>query len=212
MDILTMIVNGIKNLFFGEQSASEKAANLATFVISIFVLIFALESAMGLITIGRLERQINLLKELSSLSSSEVGDSEYTEKLNVIFKDAVDSLDAYEPVDIYVPILQIVEDNRETIGDILPGAAAWIFLAVLVPFLYKDKLWLVATITSIVAVTGLAVGWIVSQFIHTGDPNWTILIRFIIGVVSLVVIGSMLNKRSSTQQSDRRPEVAEGSE
>ena len=209
MDIVTMIVDGIKNLFFGEQPGSEKAANLAVIIVCIFLAILALESAMGLITIGRLEREVNILKQLSELSEAGVGNNENAKKLNDVFEDAVNSLETYEPVDVYAPILQFVEDNKETMGDILPGAAAWIFLAILIPFMQKDAIWLTATVTVVVLLFGLAVGWLASLIVNTGDANWTVLIRFVIGLISLVLIGGLFNRSSSRAGSENSSNEAE---
>ena len=90
-----MVANAITNLFLGEDSSSQKIINLLVLLFVILAVVFALESAMGLVTIGRLERQVNLLNELNALSEKGLGSHRQLVHLDNAFNEAVRDLEQY---------------------------------------------------------------------------------------------------------------------
>lgn len=202
LDIFTGVVNAIRNLLFGEGKRSEIVANGAILLIGILFLTVALESAMGLITIGRLERQINLLKELSSLSESGLGSNSTAEILDDLHSTYVDALNNYNPTDVAMWIRVIYEQNRETVQSILPGAFPWLLISLVVPFAMDDGRLMKAGVFIIVIFIGAIVGLVTASIFAFADQNINGILRFLAGCGSIGALLLIANLKSGSNDDD----------
>lgn len=197
MEFLNALARWIQNLISGDEPLWQKLAVVASVLGGFVIAAVILESAMGLITIGRLERQVNLLKELSALSQLGVGDHVQTSKLNDIFKNSVNALSSYNPVDILPPISQFISASGETISKVLPGGLLWFLVAMLAPFLVKGS-WIVKlAVFFMVLLFALAIGAVVALVINLSDPGLNSLVRFIVGIIIFGLIIRHSNRRNA---------------
>lgn len=196
MDIITLALNAIRNLFFGEEKLSHKAAYLALLIGCTVVLVLVLESAMGLITIGRLERQINLLKELNALADTGLGTHDNLVKLDSLFSNYVNGLEQYTPADLSLFIHAGVSANLEILGNILPGAVPWLFLAAIAPFAMKEPRALKIAVIVATIVCATFVGFLAALAFQFPNPGISTFVRFVAGCLSIWAIIRWQNRRS----------------
>lgn len=159
-------------------------------------LVVVLESAMGLITIGRLERQINLLKELNALAETGLGSHDKHAKLDSLFSKYVYGLEQYAPLDLSVVIHAGVNANLEILGNVLPGAAPWLFLASIAPFAMKESRTLKIAVIVAVIACATVVGLLAALIFQFADPGINTLVRFVAGCLSIWAIVRWQNRRS----------------
>jgi len=198
------LVDSIRDLFFGEDSWSQKAVNISIILSMIALTVFALESAMGLITIGRLERKVNLLKELNAIADTGVGNANSYTVLDSVFDDSVKSLKQYRAFDLTAWIHGILDDNQEYINNILPGATAWILLALIAPFVMKDRRRIRALVTILLLFIAVAVGFILALIFSFGDSDANAILRLVGSFFSIWVLIRYSNQRTQKQVTESK--------
>ncbi|MCY4538985.1 MAG: hypothetical protein OXE52_12260 [Chloroflexi bacterium] len=201
MDIKSL-VDSIRDLFFGEDSWSLKAANISIVLAMIALTVFALESAMGLITIGRLERKVNLLKELNAIADTGVGNLDSHLVLDSVFDDSLNSLKQYRAFDLIAWIHGVLDDNQEYIRNITPGATAWILLALIAPFVMKDGCLVRALVTILLLVIAVVVGFILALVFSFGDSGTNAILRLIGSFISIWLLIKFSNQRTQKQAAE----------
>ena len=116
------------NLFRGDESPIRKIMKFILFLALIIAAVVVLESAMGLVTIGRLEREVNLVKELSALAEKGVGSHSQLAHIDSIFDEAVQDLEQYSPELTRIIQMNLPQLSQVSWIEILSGALIWILL------------------------------------------------------------------------------------
>lgn len=198
--------------FFDYLSSDEspilKIAKMLGLLVTLLVIVFLLESAMGLITIGRLERKVNLLKELYALAESGLGSER---QITVLFEDAVDDLAQYDP-DLWLAVSEIVPQvGQVDLVEVLVAASSWFFVAyqMLQPGADGTRSGLNDPSVVLAISLGLAVGVIASVFVESPSPIVSAVVVFVIGLSPLILLSIWSNKRNSGSQTEtENPETS----
>lgn len=179
------------NLFRGDESQFIKLAKFLGLLAIILVLIVALESAMGLVTIGRLERKVNLLKELSTLAENGIGKNS---ELQSVFSDAVRDLKQYNPDLGKMLSSSLPNDYEPDWLEVLSGAVLWILMGLAMLNSIEGGKLVKLTGSALVIIVGLAAGALTDLVIET--PVWvlTYILNFFAGSALLVLAGFVLTR------------------
>ncbi len=196
----------------GEESLSEKAVNFLIPLLCIAVLVAILESAMGLITIGRLERQVNLLKELNAIARSGTGSQDQLSKLDSVFESTVDGLANYRPYDVLDVISEPIQGNQAAISRIFPGSLGWLLLALVSPLVLKQGRWAKFVVFMALFMFAIVVGIVIAFVVNMADPSATTFVRFMTGLFSVVAVIVYSSRRSEKKRDEEQvPESADNS-
>ena len=205
-----MVANAITNLFLGEDSSSQKIINLLVLLFVILAVVFALESAMGLVTIGRLERQVNLLNELNALSEKGLGSHRQLVHLDNAFNEAVRDLEQYN-----TNLTQIVQKHLPEFRQVswiktIPGALVWILLGLLTLRTTKGGFLQKSMGCAVMSGFGLAISYVLAGMIPTSNALVAAILSFcggLFALVFLVVIGIALTSRKQpVTKEEEQPE------
>ncbi len=192
------LIREFLNLFRGDEPPFNKIMKFILVLALIFGVIMALESAMGLVTIGRLEREVNLLKELSGLAETGLGSHN---QLDNMFANAVNDLKNYNP-----NLQHIIRSNFPEISDVtwielVFGAVSWILLGLLTLNTTKGGVLQKSGGCAIISLFGLAVSYVIGGMITTSNPLVAIPLSFctgILAIVLLVIVAIALSPRKNT--------------
>ncbi len=182
----------ILNLFREEESFIRKVIKGIFALTAIVVLLVMLESAMGLITIGRLERKVNLIKELNSIAESGLG---HQGQLTSLFDETVDELNRYTPE------LGVIVSNlfpNATMLEVLSSAAG-LMLSIPVHFylIHTDSLACRLKAFSLIMVIGVPISIAVRFLLGFSDPFLMFYLSSIIGVILPVIHWNYLYYQNS---------------
>ncbi|MCY4021722.1 MAG: hypothetical protein OXG39_20145 [Chloroflexi bacterium] len=173
----------VESFLFGNEPVLKKLAVFIFLIIVVLIVVIALESAMGLVSIGRLERQVNILHELSSLSEAGLGDNS---ELRLMFKSAAEDLENFDP-DLGLTVSKFIpKSNENQLLEIISTASSWILVGLMLLFVadggWRMRLFLCIT----TAVIGVVIGCFVSEIIETPNQFWTVVSFSILGFIPLV--------------------------
>ena len=196
------------NLFRGDEPRFQKIVKFISALGIIIILVIILESAMGLITIGRLEREVNLLKELNTLAETGLGSQN---QLEDIFNKAVSNLEQYNPDLGYAVSNMLQANNQVRIEEVLPGALIWILIAVLSLTTTEGKLSKLM-VAGFFAIVGLGIGYIVSLIVETPNTILNIILSLCGGSSPVILIISLMYKPNPQKQSQSKSDQLEDSE
>ena len=192
------------NLFRGDEKPILKIMRFGLVLTIILALVVALESAMGLVTIGRLERQVNLLKELNALAETGLGSHNQLVHLENIFSRAVGDLENYNPNLLQMVQSTLPASSQVTWLEIVAGASSWILVGILTLRTAKggavQKLMGCAMLTGI----GFAVAYVIAHLITTSNSLLAIPLSCIFGTVTLVLIVVVASAVSPRKQSQAK--------
>ncbi len=201
------------NLFLGDEPRFQKIVKFILALGIIITLVVILESAMGLITIGRLEREVNLLKELNTLTETGLGSQN---QLEDIFNKAVSNLEQYNPDLGYAVSNMLQANNQVRIEEVLPGALIWILIAVFSLTTTERKLSDLKLSDLMVAVffaiVGLGIGYIVSLIVETPNTILNIILSLCVGNIPLILIGMFFASRSQKQSQSKSDQPEDSNE
>jgi len=176
------------NLFRGDEPPIRKIMRL--FLVLAFVVgsVVVLESAMGLVTIGRLERHVNLLKELYALAEKGLGSHEQLVLIDNLYNKAVRDLDQYNP-----DLLQIAQRHFPNLThvswiEVVPAALTWILIGLMTLHTTKGGFLQKSTGCAFISGLGLAIGYVIAALISTPNDLVAILLSFCGGNLSLVLL------------------------
>ena len=203
------ILKELLNLFRGDEPRLWKILKFVFTLAVVFTVVVALESAMGLITIGRLERQVNLLKELNTLTETGLGSQN---RLEDIFNKTVSNLEQYNP-DLRHTISNMLPENNQpkVIEELLPAASIWILIAIYSLRTTKGGLLSKLMVSGFFAIVGLGIGSIVSRIIETPYFFESAILSFCGGSIPLILI-SLMYKPNSQKQSQPKSDQLKDSE
>ena len=181
------------NLFRGDESPFLKLAKLIAVLTVVVGIVIALESAMGLVTIGRLERKVNLLKELNALTETGMGNQG---KLQSLFQGAVSDLEQYNPDLRHMMSSIFPDDYQPTFSEVSAGASIWLLIGLAMLKTTKGGLATKLSGSGLVMAVGLAMGFFSDFIIETQSPIVTIGLNFLCGSIPLILLGIVLMRRS----------------
>ena len=181
------------NLFRGDESPFLKLAKLIAVLTVVVGIVIALESAMGLVTIGRLERKVNLLKELNALTETGMGNQG---KLQSLFQGAVSDLEQYNPDLRHMVSSKFPDDYQPTFSEVSAGASIWLLIGLAMLKTTKGGLATKLSGSGLVMSVGLAMGFFSDFIIETQSPIVTIGLNFLCGSIPLILLGVVLVRRS----------------
>ena len=196
------------NLFRGDEPRFQKIVKFILALGIIITLVIILESAMGLITIGRLERKVNLLKELNTLTETGFGNQN---QLEDIFNKAVSNLEQYNPDLGYAVSNMLPEDNQQkVVEEIIPAASIWILLAMFSLKATEGSLPKLIVFGTFVMM-GLGIGSLVSRKVETPYFFESVILSFCVGSIPLILIISFMYKPNPQKQSQSESDLLEDS-
>ena len=195
------ILKELLNLFRGDEPRLWKILKFVFTLAVVFIVVVALESAMGLITIGRLERRINLLKELNTLTETGLGSQN---QLEDIFNKTVSNLEQYNP-DLRYTISNMLPENNQpkVIEELLPAASIWILIAIYSLVTTKGLLSKLM-VAGFFTIVGLVMGYIASRIIETPYFFESAILGFCIGISPLILIIILMYKPNPQKQSQSK--------
>lgn len=198
----------IRDLFSGDEPRFQKIVKFILALGIIITLVVILESAMGLITIGRLEREVNLLKELNTLTETGLGSQN---QLEDIFNKSVSNLEQYNPDLGYAVSNMLPKDNQQKIvEEIIPAASIWILLAMFSLRATEGSLPKLI-VSSTFAMMGLGIGSFVSRIVETPYFFESVILSFCAGNIPLILIISLIYKPNPQKQSQSKSDQPEDS-
>ena len=201
------------NLFRGDDDPIRKIMKFGMVLTLIFALIVALESAMGLVTIGRLERKVNLLKELTTLAETGLGSHNQLVQLENIFNEAVGDLENYNPNLLQKAQSALLASSQVTLLEIAAGASSWILIGILTLRTTKGGVQKKLMGCGSITIYGLVISFVIALVITTSDSLVAIPLSLICGIVVLVlfaVFASVLSPRKQSQAKEsEQPENPE---
>ena len=195
------MVEAIVKAFFDYLSSDEspilKIAKLLGLLIAVLAVVFVLESAMGLITIGRLERKVNLLRELSELADSGLGKQE---NLEILFDETLTDLVRYNPNLSHMGLYFFQEDFQPALIEVGAGSIIWVILGIVALNTTKGGCIAKVLVSTILIAFGICVG-LLTDFITSGNSGvMTVALNCILGILPLamllLVIASSQRRRS----------------
>ena len=208
------ILKELLNLFRGDEPRLWKILKIVFTLAVVFIVVVALESAMGLITIGRLERQVNLLKELNTLTETGLGSQN---QLEDIFNKTVSNLEQYNP-DLRHTISNMLpdmlpENNQDQPVEMISAALTWVLLGL--GMLTAKGGWLTKIFgcASIILI-GIFLAYIISLLIETPNTIGTIALSFCSGSILLILSIALiisLYKPNPQKQSQSKSDQLEDS-
>ena len=190
-------------LFKGDEPLFRKFMNLLIILTLIALGIFALESAMGLVTLGRLERQVNLLKELNAITETGLGNQQ---ELETVFEDVVDQLENYQPVSIHSTLNTVARNNNVTFVEILAGGFVWFLVSP--AMLFNKTVTGIATRflgTFILISIGILFGFITASVVETSNDFISFILNLVAGLILIAIFALVYNfyaKRNQSQPED----------
>lgn len=199
----------ILNLFRGDESPFWKFIKFVAVLTIGLLFVVSLESAMGLVTIGRLERKINLLNELNALTETGMGSRD---QLVPLFNEAVSDLEQFNP-DLRLMALSILPDDYEpAFIEILAGAAIWILMGL--AMLKTTKGGKVSKLASsgLVILFGLVIGVFTDLIIVSQNHFLTLVLNVICGTTPLILLGFVLMRHSQVQNQSENSETSDNPE
>ncbi len=198
------------NLFRGDESAVLKLAKLAIVLGFTLGMVVLLESAMGLVTIGRLERKLNLLNELSASAEAGMGSQD---QLAHLFDEVISELDEYDP-DLGHIVSRVLPSNiQSSLIEILAGAALWILVGLATLKTTTGGIGTKVFGLVLFILFGLMIGTITNFIVETEHLTEAIFLNFLCGTAPffiLIVIVAIVN-RSQKQTQSANPETPDNS-
>ena len=199
------VIREFLNLFRGDESPVRKIMKFIMFLAFIALIVVVLESAMGLVTIGRLERQVNLLKELNALAVTGLGSHNQLVHLENIFNKAVSDLEMYNPNLMHIVKSRLPVTSQVTWVEIVSGASSWILIGLLTLKTTKGGAVQKLMGCGLMTIFGFAIAYVISQLITSPDSLVAIPLSFLCGIstlILLVVLASAISPRKQTQSTE----------
>lgn len=197
------------NLFRGDESPILKLAKFLAVLAVLFAAVIALESAMGLVTIGRLERKVNLLKELNALAENGIAAKR---ELKPIFLDTLRDFRQYNP-DLGIMLSKsFPDDHQPDILEVLSGASLWILMGLAMLNSIEGGCLVKLTGSVLVIIVGIAAGAITDFMIETPIPILTLVLNFAVGSMLLVLAGFVLTRFTRRRNQTLKTETSENQE
>ena len=193
------------NLFRGDESPIRKIIKFIVILALITLIVVVLESAMGLVTIGRLERQVNLLKELNALTATGLGSHNQLVHLENIFNKAVGELEMYNPNLLHIVQSTLPVTNPVTWVEIVTGASSWIVIGIFTLKTTKGGILQKLTGCGIMTIFGFAISYVIAQLITSPNSLVAIPLSFLCGVTTLIVlviVASAISPQKQTQATE----------
>ena len=131
----------LQQILTSRGSVGTQILALILFVICGYFALLGIESAAGAVTLGRLEREVKLLKDLQQVAQTGYGTEDQQQLLNRVFSDAVRDLEAYEPLDFPASVSEFVRSLPERIDELSPAVFLFYVFSILLPFV--APFWLV---------------------------------------------------------------------
>ncbi len=182
----------VESFLFGNEPMLKKLAVFIFLIILVVVVVLALESAMGLVSIGRLERQVNILHELSSLSEAGLGDNS---ELRLMFRAATKDLKNFNP-DLGHTVSKIIpKSNKNQHLEIISTASSWVVVGLMLLFVADGGWRMRSFLCFTTAVIGVIIGCFISEIIETPNQFWTAVAFSILGFIPLVLVAMYFYNR-----------------
>lgn len=191
-----MIDKGLNEFYifvvtFSKQNAFARFIKGLILLLIIVVIAIIADSMTGIITLGRLEKQVNLLKEMRALTEMGMGNQQDLENL---YNSAISGLNKYDPNLSHVikklfPTNSLLE--KPTAGEkILPTFVMWLFFAWLVSkeTVTKNGRIEKAVVFILVVLAGLGWGFIGSLFIDTPGVIGNIILSSLWGFLPVILL------------------------
>lgn len=189
----------VDRFFFSEESMLKRIAILAFILVALLGAIIALESAAGIITIGRLERKLNILRELTLLG--ETGFRSHAKIDDMLYEVAAD-LKSYEP-DLGQTINKIIPDRNDNMGiEILAALSSWLIIALYLLFKGDGGWKMRITLCALTLITGAPIAALLSEFIETPNGFWSVVLTFFLGLTPLTLFGRYFYLRNQRQKQE----------
>ncbi len=196
------------NMFSGDDPIFKKLIKLIIVSAIILASVLVLESAMGLVTLGRLERKANLLKELNAMTQTGLGNQS---ELQTLFNDTVSNLKLYNPEFSRMLSNFMPNNHKPNEAEVLVGAVLWLLMGLAMlkstPGGWATKL----SGSGIVWATGLGIGLFGDWIIDTPFPLLAFLLNLIFGAIPLILLAYFLVARKEPRKEPVNAEPSDNS-
>lgn len=194
------------NIFSGDDPIFKKLIKLILVSAVILAAVFVFESAMGLVTLGRLERKANLLKELNAMTQTGLGDQA---KLESLFKEAVSDLEQYNP-EFKRLVSSILPNNHQPNEvEVFVGAGIWLLMGLAMLKSTPGGLATKLSGSGLVCATGLGIGLFSDWIVDTPFPVMAFLLNLILGAIPLILLAYFLVSRGKRQHESENSEESD---
>ena len=201
---------------FRKENAFGRIIQLIILLVSIIIVIFILESITGIITLGRLERQVNLLNNLYELTEKGLGNQH---ELEIIHSEMVSGLKAYDP-SITKSIQNLFPANspleKPTVAEkFLPAFMVWTLLSVI------SVIWFMPTESNrankifvfvIFTLMSVGMGFIASILVDTQSTILNMFLSAIIGLSPFIIAVIIQIKKGNHDDSNCIIDIVDGIE
>ena len=189
----------VERFFFSEEPMLKRIAVLAFILVALLGAIVVLESAAGIITIGRLERKLNILKELTLLG--EPGFRHHADIDSMLYEVAAD-LKAFTP-DLGQTVSKIIPERNDNIAIEIPAAlSSWLIIALYLLFKGDGGWKMRVTLCALTLITGSPIAALISEFIETPNGFWSVVLTFLLGLIPLTLFGRYFYLRNQRQKQE----------
>ena len=191
MNIFNELFNVFRDLLFGNSHPVEKFLKVIL-AIGLFIGgIIIFDSLAGIVTLGRLERQVNLLKELNALTETGLGNQDGLESL---YNQTVSGLKQYNS-SLQSALLKLFPANslfeKQTIAEkTIPAIVVWALFSIGVAKKMDDEhtreVKIMAFIFSIFA--GFGLGFIANVLIDTQSTVLNVILSLCLGISPFILL------------------------